>query len=143
VSRAKWSDRVQLDLTPFFGVITLTFGVIMLLFAAIGWSRFSGRSLVTIVSLVLSVSAIVLAMVFAARPALVRRLGLGIGIGGTLFAVPFVIGGLMAAGGGRFPDPAKLTALASIGIVCSVYAVFAAVALRQELRCRDDPATVP
>lgn len=138
----QWTERSRASLTPFFGVVTATFAVIMLLFAAIGWTQFSARSLVTLVALVFGVLSIGLTLGFAARPRLVRRLGLGLGIIGTLLVLPFVVGGLIAIGEGALSRPEKVTALASIGIVCSVYAVFAAVALRQEQQTRADPGSV-
>jgi hypothetical protein len=143
VLQSKWPERAGGSFTPFFGVVTFTFAVIMLLFSAIGWARFSPRSLVTVMAIVLCASSLGLSFALAPRPALVRRLGLALGIVGTLLVVPFVIGGLMAIGDEPLPHPEELTALASIGLVCSVYAVFAAVALRTEQRTRQHPESVP
>jgi hypothetical protein len=143
VLQAKWSERPRGAINPFFGVVTFIFGVVMLLFVAIGWTQFSLLSLVTLSALVLCLGSLGLAIAFAARPALVRRLGLGLGIAGTLLMLPFVIGGLIAIGEDSLPHPERLTALASIGIVCSIYAVVAAVALRQEQQYREHPASVP
>jgi hypothetical protein len=143
VSKRKWPERAQGNFTPFFGVVTFTFAVIMLLFTAVAGVRFSMGSLVTITALVLWLVATGLSFGFAARPALVRRLGLALGVAGTLLVLPFVVGGLVAVGQGPLPEPRTLTALAAIGLVCGLYAVLAAVALRQELRYREHPESVP
>jgi hypothetical protein len=137
----QWIERTEGGFTPFFGVISFAFAMTMLLFAAIGWAQFSPSSLVTLVAIGLCVLALALTLGFAVRPDLVRRIGLGVGVTGTLLVLPFVIGGLFAILDGRMPHPEKITALASIGLVCSVYAVFAAVALRQEHRRRESPAS--
>ena len=136
-------SRLEGSFTPFFGVVTLTFSVIMLLFAAIGWTQFSPGSLVTIVALFLCGTGLVAGLGLLVRPDLARRVGLGVGVLGTLLVLPFVIGGLIALGDGRMPHPEKVAALASIGLVCSIYAVFAGVALAQERRRRITPAATP